>query len=673
MAENVQFLLTARDLTAGAFSSVRAGLNGIGAQVISVRGLVGTLAGAFGVSAFAAGVKGASEAADAAAKMGDRLGIATERLIGQRQAAELAGASSEALSAGYKAMTNAAIEAARGSAEYDRAFRILNVDAQQFINLPMDEQLSMVVDRLGQVENATARNYAANKLLGRGYEELMGLVAEGSAQFRKAQADAVAWGLAINRVDAAKIEMMNDAVTRGMSAMKGLFTTIAVNVAPVVKLLADRWADAAVEANGFRTDVSSAMEAVVRGVAYAINVVRGLEFAWAGLKYVIAAVVDAGVQGLKHWADATANSKIVEWAQYIPGPVGLAAKAMRAFASEGKNAIADFALSTADAVAKAKKELDDLAERGVIDPEQFVAKFKAVKSAMEREARAIAEQREKFMKGGAVELPTDFRADEQTAKQIEEGLEEERRVQSEALQWTAFYFNQKFTLLQNSLAQELQAENDAYNQRLAWLGMFSEEQLAQFGGYAAMREGLERAHQSRLQSIEAAKHQSLRQMQMQTFQLAGELLQQFAGQSKAAAIAAIAIQKGLAIASVIVNTEAAIARGYMELGPWLGGAFEAKMRTMEAVSIGLIAATGLVQAAGVGGGAAPGSPANPQSVTPVAPAVPANAAQQQVPTTIIHMPAGVDRNKMSYTGDDVFGLLKAIEEATRDGGRVVVT
>jgi len=105
------------------------------------------------------------------------------------------------------------------------------------------------------------------------------------------------------------------------------------------------------------------------------------------------------------------------------------------------------------------------------------------------------------------------------------------------------------------------------------------------------------------------------------------LLQAFAGKSKAAAIAAIALSKGLAMAEAnnanLVAAEAARASATIAAPPGAGlaagAAAYASVRTQGAITLGLIAATGLVQASnvggGAGGGAALGAPANPVTTT----------------------------------------------------------
>src|SRR6185436_15209579 len=85
-----------------------------------------------------------------------------------------------------------------------------------------------------------------------------------------------------------------------------------------------------------------------------------------------------------------------------------------------------------------------------------------------------------------------------------------------------------------------------------------------------------------------------------------ELLSTVGGKSKAAAVAAIALNKALMIAQTIQNTSAAAMRALAELGPIAGPPVAAGIEAWGAVQIGLIAATGLVQGgAALSSGSAP--------------------------------------------------------------------
>lgn len=107
---------------------------------------------------------------------------------------------------------------------------------------------------------------------------------------------------------------------------------------------------------------------------------------------------------------------------------------------------------------------------------------------------------------------------------------------------------------------------------------------------------------------QTAALEGLREAGRNTYSALGDFVQQFAGKSKAAAVAAIAIQKGLSIAQIIANTAAAQMRALAELGPIAGPPVAAKIGLYGKAQAALVAATGLAQAAGAGsaGGASGG-------------------------------------------------------------------
>lgn len=142
---------------------------------------------------------------------------------------------------------------------------------------------------------------------------------------------------------------------------------------------------------------------------------------------------------------------------------------------------------------------------------------------------------------------------------------------------------------------------------------------------------IEKQYQSEMaaileQEIQAARqgNQIILNERMNVANQSLALLQTFAGKSKALAIAAIALQKGIAIAEATIQNEvAAIAAGkaaaIVSLNPAAYDVAYARVKALGRISVGLIAATGIAQAAqvsgGSGGGAAAGTPANPISTT----------------------------------------------------------
>lgn len=163
--------------------------------------------------------------------------------------------------------------------------------------------------------------------------------------------------------------------------------------------------------------------------------------------------------------------------------------------------------------------------------------------------------------------------------------------------------------MQGKFATEEELEAERYATQLEQLQEFLDNKLVTEDEYRKMSEDAEAVHAEQMAKIakeratrEAQVEKTVRDMRMQTAQMSVGLLQQVAGKSKAAAIAAIALNKGLMIAQTIQNTAAASMRAMAELGPIAGPPAAAAIKTMGAVQTGIIAATGLMEAASVSGG-----------------------------------------------------------------------
>lgn len=112
---------------------------------------------------------------------------------------------------------------------------------------------------------------------------------------------------------------------------------------------------------------------------------------------------------------------------------------------------------------------------------------------------------------------------------------------------------------------------------------------------------LEEEYQSRKAAMDTAVAQHEIKARESVFNSASGLLGALAGESRAAAIAQIALNKGLAIAQTIQNTAVAEIRAFAELGPIHGIPAAAKIAAYGKANIGVIAATGLAQATSLGG------------------------------------------------------------------------
>lgn len=141
-------------------------------------------------------------------------------------------------------------------------------------------------------------------------------------------------------------------------------------------------------------------------------------------------------------------------------------------------------------------------------------------------------------------------------------------------------------------------------------------------------------------------------------------LQSFAGGSKKAAFALIAINKGLAIAQAIQATSVAVAKAFQFYGPTPQGfAAAASMKAMGAIQIAAIVASGIGEIGSVGSGGARGapigSPANPVNTTSQGTEQDIGVTSQSAVQVIIANNVGFDQRVMDQ-------IISGIREAADD-------
>jgi archaellum component FlaC len=162
-------------------------------------------------------------------------------------------------------------------------------------------------------------------------------------------------------------------------------------------------------------------------------------------------------------------------------------------------------------------------------------------------------------------------------------------------------------------------------------------------------------------AIEKNKMAAIQSMRTSVLQNFMNLLDRFAGESRVAAIAAIAINKGLALAQNTQNTLVAQTRALAELGPIAGPPVAAKIGAYGSINAGLIAATGLAQAAGLGGSSSSAltSSGGVAAVNTTSSVGGGSSSSQAINISL----AG----SANYTSADIYGLIDQLNEAASDG------
>ncbi|MFQ5510116.1 MAG: hypothetical protein ACE5FN_12410, partial [Leptospirillia bacterium] len=292
---DARFTITARDRTKAAFASVHAGLSrmtrALGPLRLGIAGVVGTA----GMGAL---IQHSLKSADALGKTADKLGLTTQGLAGLRHAGELTGVSVNTLDMAVQRMTRRIAEAAQGTGEAKAAIRELGLDAVALKAMGPEQAFQAIAGAMGEVENQGDRVRLSMRLFDSEGVALVNTLGLGEEGLKNVAAEAEALGITLDRVQVAKIEQANDAMTRIRAAIGGVANRITVQLAPVISGIADRFIQASVAHNGFRDEVISGTRLVVKAVGFLGDGIRGLDLLWETGKLAFLSFKAAVLDGL---------------------------------------------------------------------------------------------------------------------------------------------------------------------------------------------------------------------------------------------------------------------------------------------------------------------------------------------------------------------------------------
>lgn len=612
------------------------------------------------VASLTALTKQSFSAIDALAKTADKLGTTTEALGGLQLAGRVTGVEISKLNLGLQRATRRIAEAAQGTGEAQNALKELGLDAKELVKLPIDQQFLKLSEAFENVSNQADKVRLGFKLFDSEGVDLIRTMGIGTEALQGFVAEARQINFAVSRIDASKVEAANDAATRASAAFSGLGNTIAVTVAPFVEQMALQFVEAAKESNGFRDQVQRSFEAAIRVIGVFQDGIRGIKIVFQGVVIAVRFGFQSIIQAIDLVTEgvlALANTVV----QGLIAPLRLAADAAGRFsekAAEVSEALAsiegfskpqgleDLARLLADQNTEAIARLQAL----LLEPlpstalrerlveitaaaeaaAQSVAKVKASQEAIAASAASTAaagaafatpaaKSTEQLVAEATQKAQAVADAELAVRKQLQEQIIAGEIVQNEQLVELA---RQLATAKAEAAFAAEQAVKAAAGKPLENLDPLEREQAIAEGTIEIYRDlaqtlvEIDRRTSEQRKKLTEQTEGYIRQQRENTVRLSIGFLQSLAGESKIAAIAAIALEKGLAIAQAIMNTAVAVTKA-LAIDPT--GTLAARVKVLGAAQVALIAATGLAQAAAVGGGgAALGTPGNPVQTTPAA-------------------------------------------------------
>jgi hypothetical protein len=259
-----------------------------------------TIAGAAGMALL---TKRSFSAMDSTAKLSDRLGVTIGDLLGLRHAAELAGVGSGELDASLSQFVRRLGEAKMGTGEAVAGLHKLGLSAETLSQMSVGDAVGTIADRLNAFGSAADRSAIAAKLFGDQGQALLNTMAGGSAGLKAAREEVEKLGGAYSRVDAAKVEAANDAITRMKLAFGGVGNTLATAVAPIVESIAAKITGGVASANAGINSVSGMLSTFTAGVSVAIdNMGLTWKIGWKSIQYGASVAFDeVTFQVLRAW------------------------------------------------------------------------------------------------------------------------------------------------------------------------------------------------------------------------------------------------------------------------------------------------------------------------------------------------------------------------------------
>ncbi|MEO0797356.1 MAG: hypothetical protein AAFX93_19565, partial [Verrucomicrobiota bacterium] len=245
-----RFTIKAIDKTQRVLRGIRRGFNDTATKVRNSL--------AIATAAILLFASGGLSAADSLAKISDQSQLATENVQAYRLAMELAGGSSQGLDKSIVQMNKNIGIAVRDGGSLERVFESLGLRASDLAALGTDEAFEQIGEAISKLPTAAQKSAAALQIFGRQGREMLTLFKDGRAGIDAAREDIEALGLAMSRVDAAKVEIANDQLTRLNQVSRGASQILAAELAPIIDDIASRFLNSAKEAGGLQMQIEKA-------------------------------------------------------------------------------------------------------------------------------------------------------------------------------------------------------------------------------------------------------------------------------------------------------------------------------------------------------------------------------------------------------------------------------
>ena len=227
-------------------------------------------------------VQGSMELGEQLAHLSQQTGISVANLSVLKYAAESNGISFEAMTTGFRKLSEAMLKAGEGQKESVLAFQRVGISTQQLKENSNDlwGVLNLLADRFATLPDGAVKSAEATQLLGRFGQQLIPILDQGSDGLELLRAKAQALGLVLDQDGIERMEGMHKAMVDVKGAAEGAALGFTEGLAPAVAGIAEAFSGAAQGMNAWKAigeGVGATALAIAAAVGIAIRAIEGLK------------------------------------------------------------------------------------------------------------------------------------------------------------------------------------------------------------------------------------------------------------------------------------------------------------------------------------------------------------------------------------------------------------
>jgi len=349
---------SAENKAKGVIAGFRQDLDSTGRTMRRMASSVLALAGIGGLGYL---LKQTMSSIDRMAKMSDELHISTEALGGLEHAAKISGTSIENLHKGLEIFVRRMGEAKHGIGEGVRGLEMLGMSADEVISMGTEKAFMEIAERISEAGTAAEQAGIAYNFFGRQGMQLLNMFQQGKVGIEELTDEAEKLGLTFSRLDAAKVEAANDALTRARGVITGLVRSATIELAPYIEVLATKFVDLATSGEGMGHNVTNVFELMTQA---AVRLGSTIQMLGVRHKQINAIALEGMAKyfGFLEKIDFIPQFKGMEYLFKKKFGVGFGefSETLREEAKEWKSELADLEKTTKEKTSQVEKFFDDL-------------------------------------------------------------------------------------------------------------------------------------------------------------------------------------------------------------------------------------------------------------------------------------------------------------------------